>query len=82
MSTRPTATYTLTVHAGPAIPDVTITAMFYDEDGRILRTYQNEWSAFCWTWQDLILWLEKRYVESGGTLNVSLNRPSPFVDLS
>jgi hypothetical protein len=61
---------------------VWLEATFYDEDGVPIETFTSEWTAFCWTWKDLIEWLERRYVECGGTLNVSIHRPSPFVDLS
>jgi hypothetical protein len=55
----------------------------YDENHDLVQEpITRDWSSFCFTWQDLVHWIEARWVEAGGTLNVSLNRPSPFVDLT
>lgn len=54
----------------------------YGEENALLSYDHDRWTTFCWTWQDLVRYVETRWQAAGGTLNVSLNRPSPFVDLT
>jgi hypothetical protein len=53
-----------------------------DEHQVLLATYDDKWTTFCWTWKDLVEYIERRYVAAGGDVNGSLLSPSPYVDLS
>lgn len=82
MEQKTPATYYLAVHAGPQDPETRIYLAFYDEDHTLVAQETREWTSFCFTWKDLVLWVEDQWMKHGGVLNHSLHHPSPFVDLT
>lgn len=80
--TTPTRYY-LTVSADIGRATLTTYVTFWDhQDAQVGESSRSDGTSFCFTWKDLVAWLEREFVNHGGVLNDAINRPSPFVDLT
>lgn len=77
------SSYYMTVSSGVNVGEFRAYVQLYDEDNQPVGPCKTlEGTTFCWTWKDLVLWLEGHFTENGGVLNNAIHRPSPFVDLT
>jgi hypothetical protein len=61
--------------------EATVYLALYDEANVLLVQHRDTWVTFCWTWKDLVEYVERRWLAAGGEL-ANLSRPSPYVDLT
>lgn len=69
----------LDVDVANGVADIALN--LFDEHGTPLAQLTDNWVTFCWTWKDLVEYVEKRWSLHGGNLP-AVSRPSPYVDLT
>lgn len=78
--TEPTR-YILTLDVDVADGMAQMFLEFRTPDGTLIASFDEAWTTFCWTWKDVVEYLERRWAIHGGKATV-LSRPSPYIDLT
>ena len=81
MDERELTRYTLTLRAGPGLPDASVDIIYYDANDRCIGTYSETMSAFATTWKDVATVIQQGLHHHKCDVSHCAT-PSPMVDLT